>query len=126
MPYRFVAPAFLALLALASTAAGARAEGAQPKPPRNKYGSPLDTLMSTRLWTTVPPAKDFVRNSRPDPATLDYTPLTGADPDRPKPRDTANVEALRAELEHDRAQTVQQGKTVHPAAKIRPRAKSVE
>ena len=127
MPYRIVAPALLGLLALASASAGAQAEGSQPKQPRNKYGSPLDTLMSTRLWTTVPQAKDFVRDSRPAPGTLDYTPVTGTDPDRPKARDAANVEALRAELEHDRLQTTQRGKAVHPAAKIRrSRGKGVE
>lgn len=59
--------------------------------------------MSTRLWTDVAPARDFVKESRPDVKTLDYTPLTGADPDRPKPRDKAAIQALQQELEADGA-----------------------
>ena len=49
-----------------------------------------------------------MRDSRPDPKSLDYTPLTGTEPERPKPRDAANVQALQAELERDRA--VNQGR----------------
>ena len=49
-----------------------------------------------------------MKDSRPDPKTLDYAPLTGTDPERPKPRDAANVQALQAELERDRV--VNQGK----------------
>ena len=71
-------------------------------------GSPLDTFRSTRLWADTAPAKDFVTESRPDPKTLDYAPLTGVEPERPKPRDAANVLALQAELE--RAKTVNEGK----------------
>lgn len=80
-----------------------------PANSHNKYGSPLDTLMSSRLWTDVPQARDFVRESRPDAKTLDYEPLTGTDPQRPKPRDKANVEALQAELEHDGALNARKG-----------------
>ena len=71
--------------------------------PHNTYGSPLDTIRSAHLWTHVAPVKDFVRESRPDPTTLKYQPLTGKDPERPKLRDPANLEALQAELEHDSA-----------------------
>ena len=71
-------------------------------------GSPLDTLRSTHLWADTAPARDFVTESRPDPETLDYAPLTGIDPGRPKPRDAANVLALQAELE--KAQTINDGK----------------
>ncbi len=93
----------LSLVLSVFTATGSRAVG-QTTPvnnPHNTYGSPLDTLKSSHLWTDVAPMQDFVKESRPDPGSLDYTPLTGADPERPKPRDPANVEALRAELEHD-------------------------
>lgn len=69
------------------------------KPPRNKYGSPLDTLRESHLTTTVPEAEGFVRDTRPPMKDLNYTPLTGQDPDRPKPRDKANVAALQAEME---------------------------
>ena len=78
------------------------------KKPHSVSGTPLDTLRSTHLWTETGPAKDFVKDSRPDPKTLDYAPLTGTDPERPKPRDAANVQALQAELERDRV--VNQGK----------------
>ena len=88
---------------------GARAQDAAaptstpPAPAKkyDKYGSPLDTIRNTRLWTDVPPAEGFVRDTRPNPKDLDYTPLTGVDPVRPKPRDAANVQALQAELERD-------------------------
>jgi hypothetical protein len=75
---------------------GAQAEGLKV---HNTYGSPLETLKNTHLTTTVPDAKDFVRQTRPDASKLDYTPLTGTDPERPKPRDPKGVEALQAELE---------------------------
>ena len=73
--------------------------GDAPKPKPNKYGSPLDTFRNTRLWTDVPPAQDFVKETRPDIKSLHYTPLTGVDPVRPKARDPANVQALQAEME---------------------------
>ncbi len=123
MRYPVVLPALLLLLALATGFAGAQADGTQAKQPHNKYGSPLDTMMSTRLWTDVPEAKDFVKATRPDPARLNYTPLTGVDPDRPKARDKANVEALQAELERDRLENERRGHGPHPTAKPK-RAKS--
>lgn len=79
-----------------------------PKRSHSVSGSPLDTLKSTHLWTETAPPQDFVRDSRPEAAALDYAPLTGADPVRPKPRDAANVLALQAELERSRA--VNEGK----------------
>ncbi|VFU08940.1 conserved protein of unknown function [Methylocella tundrae] len=66
---------------------------------KNPTGSPLDTLMKTRLWADVPEAKDFVRQSRPPQDTLDYRPTTGTDPERPKPRTKAELDALQSELE---------------------------
>jgi hypothetical protein len=75
---------------------GVKAEGLKV---HNTYGSPLETLKNTHLTTTVPDAKAFVRQTRPDESNLEYTPLTGTDPERPKPRDPKGVEALQAELE---------------------------
>jgi hypothetical protein len=69
----------------------------------NPYGTPLDTILSTRLWTDVPEAKEFVRQTRPDPKTLSYAPLTGKDPARPKPRNLDGVAALEEELQNGAA-----------------------
>lgn len=66
---------------------------------RNPTGSPLDTLMQTRLWADVPEAKDFVRQARPPQDSLDYQPTTGTEPARPKPRTKAELDALKSELE---------------------------
>jgi hypothetical protein len=62
-------------------------------------GSPLDTLMHTKIWADVPEAKDFVRDTRPPPESLAYQPVTGTDPDRPKLRSKTELEALESELE---------------------------
>jgi hypothetical protein len=64
-----------------------------------KGGSPLDTLMHTKIWADVPEAKDFVRETRPPPEGLAYQPVTGTDPERPKLRSKAELEALESELE---------------------------
>jgi hypothetical protein len=70
-------------------------------------GSPLDTLMHTKIWADVPEAKDFVRETRPPPDSLAYQPVTGSNPERPKLRNKVELEALETELEgaasrHDR------------------------
>ncbi len=80
----------------AQTPAPAREKTAVEK--RNPAGSPLDTLLNTKLWPDVPEAKDFVKEARPDPDSLSYQPTWGAEPDRPKPRSKAELEALRREL----------------------------
>ena len=88
----------------------------EKKPPRDKYGSPLNTFMNTHLTTTAPPAEEFVRATHPAQKDLDYTPLTGVDPVRPKPRDKANIMALQAELERDGATARGKGAVVGGAA----------
>jgi hypothetical protein len=62
-------------------------------------GSPLDTLMHTKIWADVPEAKDFVRETRPPPDSLAYQPVTGTDPERPKLRSKVELKALESELE---------------------------
>lgn len=79
-------------------------------------GSPLDTFMHTHLRTKVPPAPDWIAATRPDAKTLDYEPLTGSDPVRPKPRDKANVMALQAELEQDAAINNAKGDRLRPVS----------
>lgn len=106
--------------AQAQTADGRTAPSHKTKP--NPYGSPLDTMMSTRLWTDVPPAQDFVKETRPDAKQLDYAPLTGTDPARPKPRDKPNIQALQAELEHDGAQNESKARGLRGPAKGAPAA----
>jgi len=62
-------------------------------------GSPLDTLLSTHLFADVPEAKDFVRETRPPPESLDYVPLTGADREGDKPKTKDELKAMASELE---------------------------
>ncbi len=113
------APVLVAALASLAFAAGALAQTVGPpaKHNNNTYGSPLDTLKSSRLWTDTPEPKDFVRDSRLPAGALDYTPLTGTDPVRPKPRDAANVAALQAEMEHAGAKLV--GRAKRPPSSVR-------
>ena len=91
-PTRLWGAGAIALICLAS---GPFAQAQQAK----TGGSPLDTIMSTRLWADVPEAKDFVRDTRPPLDSLSYQPVTGIDPERPKPRSTAELQALQSELE---------------------------
>lgn len=66
---------------------------------KNPTGSPLDTIMQTKLWADVPEAKDFVRDARPSVDNLDYQPTGRTDPKRPALRTKAELDALQAELE---------------------------
>src|SRR6202045_2410639 len=68
-------------------------------------GSPFDPLRPTKIGADVPGAKDFVRETRPPPDSLAYQPVTGTDPERPKPRSKAELQALEGELEKAGAQT---------------------
>lgn len=122
--------AALVALALAGGLSVAAAQTTQqaPAPVKHKpnnYGSPLETIMSSHLWTKVPQAQDFVRDSRPAPKDMKYTPLTsqlGKDPDRPKPRDAANVLALQAELEQSIAHNDVRSRGLQPAKSPRKRS----
>jgi hypothetical protein len=103
-------------LVLASVIMVAPAAAQQIKK-HNTYGTPLDTLKSTRFKTDVPEAEDFVKETRPDKSSLNYTPLTGVDPERPKPRDAKGVEALQAELEKAGARNEQHARGLLPKKK---------
>ena len=89
--------------------------------PAQSGGSPLDTIMNTKIWADVPEAKDFVRDSRPPADSLSYQPLNGVDPERPKPRSKAELQALQGELEqaglHNQARAGQKPAVKKPAAK---------
>lgn len=65
----------------------------------NAGDSPLDTIMSTHFFADVPEAKDFVRDSRPPPGTLDYQPVTGPGREGPKLKSKDELKALESELE---------------------------
>ncbi len=93
------APAAAPATASTATPTPAAAAAPQRKKSRNPTGSPLDTLMSTRIYADVPEAKDFVRQNRPPPETLNFKPTTGTDPVRPKVRTKAELDALQSELE---------------------------
>jgi hypothetical protein len=97
LPFCFPARPLMTAVAIAliSLESGQFARAQQAK----TGGSPLDTLLSTRLWADVPEAKDFVRDTRPPPDSLAYQPVTGTDPERPKPRSPAELRALQTELE---------------------------
>jgi hypothetical protein len=84
-------------------------------------GSPLDTLLSTHLFADVPEAKDFVRETRPQPETLEYLPLTGPDREGEKPKNKDELKALASELEaaalHNEALARERLGYIKPAAK---------
>jgi hypothetical protein len=93
------AASFCAIPAIAQEDQRPPQQEAPKRPQPYGGGSPLDVLMSTRLWTDVPEAKDFVKATRPPEDRLDYQPTTGADPVRPKPRTQAELKDLQDELE---------------------------
>ncbi len=62
-------------------------------------GTPLDVILSTRLWSDVPEAKDFVKSTRPPEETLQFQPTAGKDVARPKPRTPTELKAMEEELE---------------------------
>lgn len=97
---------------------GAPQAAARPKKrTRNPTGSPLDTLLSTRLWADVPEAKDFVRQNRPSMDSLEFKPTAGTDPQRPKPRTKTELDALRAELETAGQQNAARAASLRAAAR---------
>jgi hypothetical protein len=91
----YARPVTLAALAGICLGYGSPVRAQEAKP----GGSPLDTVMHTKIWADVPEAKDFVRETRPPPDSLAYQPVTGTDPERPKLRSKAELEALESELE---------------------------
>src|ERR1700737_3607250 len=91
----YARPVTLAALAGVCLGYGPPGRAQEAKP----GGSPLDTLMHTKIWADVPEAKDFVRETRPPPDSLTYQPVTGHDPERPKLRSKVELEALESELD---------------------------
>ncbi len=65
--------------------------------------------MNTHIWADVPESKDFVKERRPPPERMDYTPLTGTDPERPKLRSKPELQDLETELENARARNEKRG-----------------
>jgi len=105
------------------------APGLHAEDEKKTGGSPLDTIMHTKIWADVPEAKDFVRQSRRPSDDLDYQPTTGADPTRPTPRTKSELEALRSELETGIAQNEARAgrrKQAKSAPAANAKAKTVE
>ncbi|MEJ0092129.1 MAG: hypothetical protein WDN46_01435 [Methylocella sp.] len=98
--------------------------------PKKTAGTPLDTIKNTRIWADVPEARDFVRQSRTPTDKLDYQPTTGTDPQRPKLRTKAELEALQTELEdalaHNGARTGQRTAPKSPQAAATDAAKKAK
>ena len=75
------------------------------KPPKPYGGgSPLDVIMNSKLWETVPEAKDFVKASRPPDDALEYQPTQvfppsdETAPPPPKLHDSGELKSLEGEL----------------------------
>jgi hypothetical protein len=81
--------------------------------------------MHTKIWADVPEAKDFVRETRPPPDNLTYQPVTGTDPERPKLKSKAELEALESELELSAARNNKKAGKL-PSVKKSAAAKSVK
>lgn len=72
-----------------------------PKPPPQPYGggTPIDVIMHTKLWVDPPKMAPFVREARPAPDTLNYTPTSGTEPKRPPLRTATDLQKMEDELE---------------------------
>jgi hypothetical protein len=62
-------------------------------------GTPLDVILNTRLWTEVPEAPDFVKQSRPPEGTLQYQTTGGKDIPRPRLKTSAELQDMEEELD---------------------------
>lgn len=86
-------------------------------------GTPLDVILSTRYWTDVPEAKDFVKATRPPEDALQYQSTGGKDISRPKPKTAAELQDMQDELERagaaaDRAAGIKSHFHVEPKKKL--------
>jgi hypothetical protein len=95
------------------------AEEQNPKKPKHR-NTPLDTILQTRLWADVPEPKDFVKEHRPKPGSLDYQPVTGTDPERPKLRTQAELKDLDTELEAARLSAAKRAGIKPASSKPKP------
>jgi hypothetical protein len=105
--------------------------GSPPAKPPEPYGggSPLDVILSTRLWADVPEPKDFVKATRPPDDTINFQPTTiEKDPVRPTPKTAKELQDLQDELEnagarnetaaHVKKRSFRQVKAPSPKSKI--------
>jgi hypothetical protein len=95
-------------------------EEQKPKKERHR-NTPLDTLMQTRIWADVPEPKDFVKEHRPDKEKLEYQPVTGTDPERPKLKTPSELKDLESELEAARVKADKKA-GIKPTAAAAPAA----
>src|SRR5579872_5925007 len=56
----------------------------KPAKPKKPYGggTPLDVILSTKLWVDPPKEKPFVEETRPPESSMHYQPTVGTDPKR--------------------------------------------
>jgi hypothetical protein len=119
---RLAVCSFLGLAAAFSlTAVSGLAEEHKKKPKHRN--TPLDTIMQTKLWTDAPEPKDFVKAARPPAERLHYQPVTGTDPERPKPSTPAELKSLEAELETARLKADKRG-GIKPSSTVAPSTKT--
>jgi hypothetical protein len=72
-----------------------------PNKPPQPYGggTPIDVFLNTKLWTDTPEPEGFVKATRPPEDTLQYQSTGGKDIDRPKPKNSAELQQMEDELE---------------------------
>jgi hypothetical protein len=103
--------------ALCLFAAASFAEDTNANKKKDNHQSPLATIMQTRIWADTPEPKDFVKDHRPPASRLNYQPLTGSDPERPKLRTPAELKDLETELEAARVKADKKA-GIKPAAAV--------
>lgn len=84
---------------------GAQAPAGKPAKPPKPYGggTPLDVILSTKLWVDPPEQKEFVKETRQPDSALHYQPTVGSDPKRPPLLNKNQLDSLQQELEQSGA-----------------------
>lgn len=108
-------------LGLAALAAPALAQDGRGEA---KLGEdPFSVMMRWRPTTTAPDMPDFVKKTRPDEDKLNYTPLTGEEPTRPKRLTPAELAATTGKLDAAAAAARARAAAAFPAKKASRPAK---
>ena len=107
------------LMAAATLAIGIATPGlAQDKGAETKLGEdPFSVILRWRPTTTAPDMPDFVKKTRPAEEQLNYTPLTGEEPTRPKRLTPAELAATTGKLDAAAASARARAAAAFPAKK---------